>query len=87
MTEQEIRQDWYKALSNKDKWGSGTIHWSFYSQDLLVLGCLHEAGLFQEEIEDLLEDCNFHTECKLLYEQDYAEYRRIVIRDMREEDV
>ena len=39
----------------------------------MVLYCLHQWNLFREKIEDLLEDCNFHTECGLLNEGKYDE--------------
>lgn len=84
MTENEIRQNWYNAFINANKWDSSTIGWGFYPQDLLILCDLHEAGLFQQEIVDLLEDCNFHTECGLMDDGKYAECREVIINDMKE---
>ena len=81
MTEQEIRLNWRRAFENADKWDSSTIGWAFSSQDLLVLCDLHEAGLFQQEIVDLLEDCNFHTECGLIDDGKYTECRKVIIFD------
>ena len=84
MKESEIRANWFAALKRNEEWGSSTIHWSFSSQDLLVLCCLHEAGFFQQEIEDLLEDCNFHTENGLMSEGKYDECRKLISNDMKE---
>ncbi len=84
MTENEIRLNWYKAFQNKDKWSSSTIEWAFSQQDLFVLCDLHEAGLFQQEIVDLLEDCNFHTECGLMDEGKYDECRKVIVDDLKE---
>ena len=84
MTEQEIRLDWYKAFQKKDTWSSSTIGWAFSQQDLFVLCDLHEAGLFQQEILDLLEDCNFHTECGLMDEGKYDECRKVIVDDLKE---
>ena len=69
MTEREIRDDWIGALKEQRIRGlniSSIIKWGFYQQDLLILCDLHEADIEREMIEDLLEDCNFHTECGLL---------------------
>ena len=82
MTEQEVRENWNEALT---RWENGEIvlspiiGWGFYQQDLLVLSCLHEFGLHRNSIIDLLEDCNFHTECKLLYEEKYDECRKLIM--------
>ena len=84
MTEVDVRLDWDTAL-NKVKNGtklSGVVGWGFSSQDLFVLCCLHEAGRHREKIEDLLEDCNFHTECGLLCEGKYDECRKVIAEDI-----
>lgn len=84
MTETEIRNDWYAAL-NSVKNGtelSSIIHWGFFNQDLMILYFLHQANCFREKIEDLLEDCNFHTECELLAEGKYDECRNTIVKDM-----
>lgn len=86
MTATEIRKDWFRALDNKGKWSSATIEWGFTDQDLFVLCCLHEAGFFREEIIDLLEDCNFHTECGLLDEGKYDECRKLIASYYRGEE-
>ena len=87
MTEQEVRLNWDAALTkweNEDFSLSYTIGWGFSPQDLLVLCCLHEAGKHQDSIVDLLEDCNFHTECGLLYEGKYDECRKLIMKDEEE---
>ena len=87
MTEREIRDDWIGALKEQRIRGlniSSIIKWGFYQQDLLILCDLHEADIEREMIEDLLEDCNFHTECGLLSEKKYDECRKVIIKDMLE---
>ena len=82
----EIELNWDKALSEVDDGTelSADIGWGFTGQDLLVLTCLHEAGLHREKIEDLLEDCNFHTENEFLQEGNYAKCREFIFKeDMR----
>ena len=82
--EKEIRLNWTKALDNAKKGTdlSQPIDWSFTNQDLLILTCLHEAGLYREKIEDLLEDCNFHSECSLLNEKNYTKIRKIITEEL-----
>lgn len=85
MEDNRIRLDWDKALSEVD---GGTelsmaIGWGFTGQDLLVLTCLHEAGLHRQKIYDLLEDCNFHRENALLAEGKYDECRKVIVDDIR----
>ena len=83
MTEQEVRNNWYEALETNEATGI-KIEWAFYPQDLMVLTCLHKAGLFQEKIIDLLEDCNFHTEAGLLDDKKYDDCLNVIIKDMQE---
>ena len=83
MTEREVRKDWYTALSNV-RYGvelSSVINYGFSFQDLLVLGTLHEYNMFREKIENLFEDCNFHTENELLIKNKYYEYFKYVIKE------
>ena len=85
MTENEVRLKWWTALDNVNKGTelSKKIQWAFTSQDLLILTCLHEADIHRQKIEDLLEDCNFHTENGLLSEGKYDECRKLIIEDGR----
>lgn len=82
MTDTEIRLNWFNALKRKNEWDSSTIEWGFSDQDLLVLMNIHKAGFFRSEIEDLLEDCNFHTECELMSKMKYNECETIIINEM-----
>ena len=87
MTEQEVRSDWDVALTEYEDGKlslSSAIEWAFYPQDLMVLLCLHKAGLHRQAIIDVLEDCNFHTECGLLDEQKYDECLKVIIKDMQD---
>lgn len=87
MTEQEVRLNWDEALTrweNGEFALSGIIGWGFFPQDLMVLCCLHEAGKHQDSIVDLLEDCNFHTECGLLDDGKYDECRKVIFKNMDE---
>ena len=87
MSENEVRLNWDEALT---RWENGEfalssiIKWGFYPQDLMVLSCLHEAGKHRDSIVDLLEDCNFHTECGLLDEGRYDECRKFIAKEMEE---
>ena len=78
MGETDIRLNWAKALDamTKGKTISDKIGWAFTNQDLFILGCFHEIGLWRDEIEDLLEDCNFHQECSMLINGNYKEYKQ-----------
>lgn len=64
MTKDEISVDWDKALGSL-AYGkiAKTIGWGFTREDLETLMELHKQDKHRQNIEDLLEDCNFHTEC------------------------
>ena len=88
MTSTEVRMNWERALT---KWEdedcfplSQIIEWGFTAQDLFVLCCLHEAGLHRQSIIDLLEDCNFHTECGLLDDRKYDECRELIAKEFNQ---
>ena len=85
MRENEIRADWKSALDSVEKgWDlSAPIQWGFNTQDLIVLGVLYKYGNsdIQQKIVDLLEDCNFHTECGLLYDNKFDEYFKVVFEE------
>ena len=63
MAAAKVRRDWDSALSGVEKGYmlSSTIGWSFTKNDIKELAKLHESGKYREKIEDLLEDCNFHS--------------------------
>ena len=72
-TEEEIRADWEKALNNMNYGDiSRTIEWGFTPEDLRELMRLHRSDIRRQKIEDLLEDCNFHSFCACLSDGDYA---------------
>lgn len=77
----DIRLNWFGALSKVSRGTqlSGKIEWGFTTQDLIVLGVLHQQNLFREEIYDLLEDCNFHMENEMLDEGKYDEYFKMLL--------
>lgn len=69
----EIRRDWASALRSV-RHGEALSHeigWAFSTRDIKNLAKLHKANRFQKKIEDLLEDCNFHTEAALMSSQQY----------------
>ena len=78
--EAEIRLDFASALrSVKDGTDlSYPLGWGFGRDDLMALMALHKSNKFRRKIEDLLEDCNFHTECGLLSKKQYKEFERFV---------
>lgn len=79
--DEKIRQNWAEALKNVEHGSdlSSEIGFGFKKQDLLMLCNLHEANLFREKIDDLLEDCNFHRESSLMIEGKYDECRQMII--------
>lgn len=64
----EVRNDWPAALKSvkEGRLLSSKISWSFSNSDLNTLIELHRKNKFRKKIEDLLDDCNFHTLCSLL---------------------
>lgn len=77
----EIRSDFAKALDGVE-YGthlSGALGWGFSQKDIEELAIIHKndtVGKYREKIEDLLEDCNFHTECGDFADGKYDEYIR-----------
>ena len=61
----EIRKNWDKALESVKSGTalSGPIDFAFGKRDISELAKLHKVGKHRQKIEDLLGDCNFHTEC------------------------
>ena len=47
------------------------MSYSLYWGELMDLTRLHQQDFFREIIEDILEDINFHTDCKNLHEGNY----------------
>ena len=78
--EAEIRLDFASALRSVKRGTelSYPLGWGFDRDDLMALMKLHRSNKFRRKIEDLLEDCNFHTECGLLSEKNYEEFERFV---------
>ena len=73
-----IRRDWPAAF-RKVKNGrdlSRKVGWAFYEDDLRTFIKLHKANKFRKKIEDLLEDCNYHTFGSYLSEKDYDGARK-----------
>lgn len=71
-----IRSDFASALKQIKKGSdlSGTLDYGFSDKDITNLAKLHKANRYRRKIEDLLEDCNFHTECYDFTEGNYEEY-------------
>ena len=58
------------------------LGFGFCTEELLELGEIHrEHKNLGEKIEELLEDCNFHPECRLLSKGKYDEYFSLVNSD------
>ena len=69
-----IRRNFRKALASVEKGSylSPRLHYSFDGDDLETLAFLHrDLKSLRTKIEDLLEDCNFHTECRWFKEGKY----------------
>ena len=72
----DIRSDFASALKRVKKGSdlSSTLDWGFSRNDITNLAKLHKANKYRRKIEDLLEDCNFHTECYDFATSNYEEY-------------
>lgn len=72
----EIRKDWNKAFESvkEGKQLSALIGFGFSDSDIRELARLHKANKYRNKIEDLLEDCNFHTECSDFSSKNYEKY-------------
>ena len=74
-------EDWKKALAEKRfSEIAQYIQWGFTKDDMKMLAKLHESGYQREKIEDLLEDCNFHTERGLFVDGQYKEAIKRIMR-------
>ena len=69
-----IRENWEEVLESRVDYAdiASAIGWGFTHEDLQELMELHKAGKYREKIEDLLTDCNFHTECADWSEGNYV---------------
>lgn len=79
----EIRLDFAAALRNCKKGTelSGKLDYGFGPDDLMSLMQLHKANKFRAKIENLLTDCNFHSECSLLSSKEYNKFEALVLND------
>lgn len=71
-----IRKDFTSALRSVKR-GTELSHklgYGFSKADIAALAALHKSNKFRRKIEDLLEDCNFHTECGDFHEKNYDKY-------------
>ena len=76
MTEEEIREDWKSALEQVEDGTdlSSIIGWAFSDKDITELAKLHKDNICRDKIEDLLTDCNFHSECSKFVDGEYDEF-------------
>lgn len=52
---------------------SSGLNYGFFPEDIITLAELHKEHKQRRKIEELLEDCNYHTENRLLKEEKYDE--------------
>ena len=72
LPEDDIRADWHTALNTMTHHDiAKEIGWGFYPNDLRELLRLYRACFQRLKIEDLLTECNFHSFCCCLSEDDY----------------
>lgn len=69
-----IRNNWQRVLKCSMPYNeiAHTIRWGFSRADLEELMRLHKENICRNKIEDLLEDCNFHTECGNWHDGNYV---------------
>ncbi len=81
--EAEIRLDFASALrSVKDGSDlSGKLRYCFGEDDLMELMKLHKSNRFRKKIEDLLGNCNYHSECGLLCSKKYDVFEKYVMEE------
>jgi hypothetical protein len=72
--EQYVREHWEDVLKSNVDYSdiSHAIGWVFYREDLETLMALHKQNKHRQKIEDLLEDCNYHTECGDWHDGNYV---------------
>ncbi len=74
---EQIRDDFETALKQVDNGSelSSILGWGFYANDLTNLAIIHrENPELRRKIEDLLTDCNFHSECNAFKDGKYDNY-------------
>ena len=77
MTKEQIRLDWIGALESETDFSdiAKIIEYKLEMQDLFILGEIHENfAQYREKIQDLLFECMYYYECKLLKEEGYPTY-------------
>lgn len=68
----DVREDWETALKSLPYFEiAAMIEWGFTPDDLRELARLHKAEIQRQNIEDLLTDCNFHSECSSFRNGEY----------------
>ena len=71
-TKQDIRDNFDDALSALSYGKISCIFaWELTHDDLLALMDIHRSGKHREKIEDLLTDCNYHTDCQNWHNGNY----------------
>ena len=77
--ESYIRKNWEESLQNVENGSdlSRDIGWGLSHKDLCKLATIYQSGKkkMKEKIEDLLTDCNFHTECSDFINGSFDAYR------------
>ncbi len=77
MIAEEIRADFKTAFEHVDNGTelSSILGWGFSTEDIKNLAGIHKNNPeYREKIEDLLTDCNFHTEADNFQNGNYEEY-------------
>lgn len=76
LTERNIRNNWEQALRQVKRGDelSYPISWGFSDEDISCLAKLYKRNKFRKKILDLLEDCNFHTECGDFIDGNFDKY-------------
>ena len=71
--EAAIRNDFAAAFRGVNNGAelSGALYYSFSEKDIQELAKLHKANRFRKKIEDLLTNCNYHSECGLMAKKEY----------------
>lgn len=57
------------------------MHWTLHDYDFLILGALYQSGRFRFQIEEILEESDFHPELRALKSGDMDEYFKLSLED------